>query len=31
MEMDVQPFDLRACVDGTLDLVTTRAVDKGLN
>jgi signal transduction histidine kinase/CheY-like chemotaxis protein len=30
MEMDAQPFDLRACVEGTLDLVTTRAVDKGL-
>jgi hypothetical protein len=30
MEMDMQPFDLRTCVEGTLDLVTTRAVDKGL-
>ncbi len=31
MEMESQPFDLRECLEGTLDLIATRAFDKGLD
>ncbi len=31
MELESQPFDLRECVEGALDLVATAALDKGLN
>jgi len=31
MDLESQPFDLRECVEGTLDLVATRAFDKGLD
>jgi PAS domain S-box-containing protein len=31
MEMETQPFDLRDCIEGTLDLIATRAFDKGLD
>ncbi len=31
MELEYQPFDLRECIEGTLDLVATRAFDKGLD
>ncbi len=30
MELENQPFDLRTCVEETLDLVTSRAAEKGL-
>ena len=29
-ELEVQPFNLRSCVEGALDLVTPQATDKGL-
>jgi PAS domain S-box-containing protein len=31
MEMESQPFDLRACVESALDLVAARAAEKGLD
>lgn len=31
MELENQPFDLRECVEGALDLVAARAFDKGLD
>ncbi|HZY43372.1 MAG TPA: GAF domain-containing protein, partial [Anaerolineae bacterium] len=31
MDMESQPFDLRECLEGTLDLIATRAYDKGLD
>ena len=31
MEMEHQPFDLRDCVEASLDLVTTRAVEKSID
>jgi len=31
MELDSQPFDLRECVESALDLVATRAAEKGLD
>jgi signal transduction histidine kinase len=31
MELEKHPFDLRLCVEDALDLVVTRAVEKGLN
>ncbi|MCK4978124.1 MAG: response regulator, partial [Anaerolineales bacterium] len=31
MELENQPFDLRDCVEGTLDLVAGKAFDKGLD
>jgi signal transduction histidine kinase/CheY-like chemotaxis protein len=31
MDIELQPFDLRDCVESALDLVTTRAVEKGLD
>ncbi len=31
MELDQQPFDLRECVESALDLVTTRAIEKGID
>jgi PAS domain S-box-containing protein len=31
LELETQPFDLRECVEGALDLVATRAADKGLD
>ncbi|HET7375605.1 MAG TPA: response regulator, partial [Anaerolineae bacterium] len=31
MELESQPFDLRDCIEGTLDLMATRAFDKGLD
>jgi GAF domain-containing protein/CheY-like chemotaxis protein len=31
MEIESQPFDLRDCVESALDLVTARAVEKGLD
>jgi PAS domain S-box-containing protein len=31
LELESQPFDLRECIEGTLDLVATRAADKGLD
>ena len=31
LELEAQPFDLRECVEGALDLVATRAAEKGLD
>jgi PAS domain S-box-containing protein len=31
LELESQPFDLRECVESALDLVATRAADKGLD
>ncbi len=31
MELERQPFDLRECIETALDLVTTRATEKGLD
>jgi signal transduction histidine kinase len=31
LELEAQPFDLRDCVEGALDLVATRAAEKGLD
>src|SRR6185503_8669350 len=31
MDLEHQPFDLRECIEGTLDLVTNRAFEKGLD
>jgi signal transduction histidine kinase/CheY-like chemotaxis protein len=31
MDIEAQPFDLRECVESALDLVATRAADKGLD
>ena len=31
LELEHQPFDLRECVESVLDLVTTRATEKGLD
>jgi PAS domain S-box-containing protein len=31
MDLESQPFDLRDCIEGTLDLIATRAFDKGLD
>jgi GAF domain-containing protein/DNA-binding response OmpR family regulator len=31
MELEAQPFDLRDCIEGTLDLMATRAFEKGLD
>jgi GAF domain-containing protein/CheY-like chemotaxis protein/tetratricopeptide (TPR) repeat protein len=31
MELESQPFELQACVEGALDLVATRAAEKGLD
>ncbi|HLC03781.1 MAG TPA: PAS domain S-box protein, partial [Anaerolineales bacterium] len=31
MDLESQPFDLRECVEGTLDLVAARAFEKGLD
>ena len=31
MDIEAQPFDLRECVESALDLVTTRAAEKGLD
>ncbi len=31
LELESQPFDLRECVEGALDLVAARAADKGLD
>ena len=31
LELEMQPFDLRECAEGALDLVATRAADKGLD
>src|SRR6185295_20214767 len=31
MELETQPFDLRDCVEGALDLVAARAAEKGLD
>ncbi|MEM0961427.1 MAG: response regulator [Bacteroidota bacterium] len=31
LELDPHPFDIRSCVEDTLDLVTYRASEKGLN
>jgi PAS domain S-box-containing protein len=31
LELESQPFDLRECVEGALDLVATRAAEKGLD
>jgi len=31
MELERQPFDLRACVESALDLVANRAVEKGID
>ena len=31
MELDAHPFDLRECVEGAIDLVSSRAAEKGLN
>ncbi|GAB4401107.1 MAG: hypothetical protein OHK003_27340 [Anaerolineales bacterium] len=31
MEIEHQPFDLRECVEASLDLVTARAVEKGID
>lgn len=30
LELENQPFDLRACIEGTLDLLAPKAVEKGL-
>jgi CheY-like chemotaxis protein len=31
LELEAQPFDLRDCIEGALDLVATRAAEKGLD
>jgi CheY-like chemotaxis protein len=31
MELERQPFDLRTCIEGALDLLAARAAEKGLN
>jgi signal transduction histidine kinase/CheY-like chemotaxis protein/HPt (histidine-containing phosphotransfer) domain-containing protein len=31
LELEIQPFDLRDCIEGALDLLVTRANEKGLN
>ncbi len=31
VEIDVHPFDLRECVEGAIDLVSSRAAEKGIN
>lgn len=31
MDIELQPFDLRDCVEASLDLVTARAVEKGID
>jgi PAS domain S-box-containing protein len=31
LELESQPFDLRECLEGTLDLVASRAAEKGLD
>jgi len=31
LELESQPFDLRECVEGALDLVATRAAEKGID
>jgi PAS domain S-box-containing protein len=31
LELEAQPFDLRDCVEGALDLVATRAAEKGID
>ncbi|MFZ0548894.1 MAG: response regulator [Candidatus Promineifilaceae bacterium] len=31
LELEHQPFDLRECVEGALDLLASKAADKGLN
>jgi PAS domain S-box-containing protein len=31
LELESQPFDLRECIEGALDLVATRAAEKGLD
>ena len=31
LELEAQPFDVRECVEGALDLVATRAAEKGLD
>ncbi len=31
MDIEIQPFDLRECVESALDLVSTRAVEKGID
>jgi PAS domain S-box-containing protein len=31
MELEQQPFDLRECLEGALDLISTRAAEKGLD
>jgi signal transduction histidine kinase/CheY-like chemotaxis protein len=31
MDLDSHPFDLRECVEGAIDLVSSRAAEKGLN
>jgi len=31
LELEMQPFDLRECVEGALDLLATSAADKGLD
>ena len=31
MEVELQPFDLRECVESALDLTATRAIEKGLD
>ncbi|HXD11237.1 MAG TPA: GAF domain-containing protein, partial [Anaerolineales bacterium] len=30
MDIEAQPFDLRDCIESALDLITTRAVEKGI-
>src|SRR6185295_15198406 len=31
LELESQPFDLRECIEGALDLVATRAAEKGID
>ncbi len=31
LDLERQPFDLRACVEGTLDLLASKAAEKGIN
>jgi PAS domain S-box-containing protein len=31
MEVEIQPFDLRECVESALDLTATRAIEKGID
>ncbi len=31
LELEIQPLDLRDCIEGSLDLLATRATDKGLD